>query len=285
VSACADYRPPAIQFQQLELGGATGRFDCTAWTGAWLANADSCGTIDITGRAVRLASSEPKPDDWSPGLNFPQVDAAVYRVTSGRVNLTLGGAAEGRPWSPTTSSSKAQQWALNGRPIGVQINRGVLIDYEPDLGAADDFRGGHAIGVKVIKGAPWVFDPLVRIYIPVTWTNLWRAASRLQNAGLSAGRVNILAARDIVPSSYRVKIDGPARFSAYKVTNGVITGIRAASVGSDVTRRCTRRESIWFPAHKSYRNVVRLLEGYLATTDYPYISTDADPVTYVEVLP
>lgn len=281
-TACPDYRPPARQFQQLELGGATAPFDCTAWVGAWLANAHTCGTRDITGRQVRLASSEPVPDPDSPGLNFPQVDASVYKVTDRLgtpIDLTMGGG-----WTPKTTTAKAQQWALEGRPIGVQVNRGVLIDSEPDLGAADDFRGGHAIGVKVIRGQPWVFDPLVPIYIPVTWSHLWTSAGRLQNSGLSLGQANILAARDIVPSRYEAHLT-PGRFSAYMVVNDEIVDIKAASVSTNTVRLCTRRDSIWFPAHKGYRNVVRLLEGALSKTAYPYINADDDNVTVKAVLP
>jgi hypothetical protein len=276
------YRPDAARYQQLVYGGPTGPFDCTAWVAAWLVDAHTLGKTKTTGRAIRLASSEPIPDPDSPGLNEPQVDAAAYRVTAGKVNLTLGGT-----WTPTMDVQKATTWVLNGRPVEVQVNRGQLIDLLPALGALNGFRGGHAIGVITNGGTPWIFDPLAKIYIPATFAIIWRAAGALDTGShtLGHGYANVLAARDIIPSSYHVDID-PGHFNVYRTdAQGHIAQVKAASVAHKTTRLVERRTQLWFPAFKSYRNVARLIEGALAKTEYHWINLDSKGVHYRETLP
>ncbi len=81
------YLPHVLDYQQLPLGGPTGKYDCTAWMAAWLTDAHTSGATKITGRQVRLASNEPVPDPDSPGLNLGQVDTATRKLTGGKVDL------------------------------------------------------------------------------------------------------------------------------------------------------------------------------------------------------
>ena len=78
------YRPKFAN--QIRDGGPTGPYDCTAWSCAFAIDRATLGGVKVTGRQLRLASNEPRPDPASPGLNLTQVTSAAFRLT--RVVLT-----------------------------------------------------------------------------------------------------------------------------------------------------------------------------------------------------
>jgi hypothetical protein len=279
MAGCPDYRAAASRYQQLDPWTPTSPFDCTAYAAAWLADEHTCGSVKVTGRQVRLASSEPVPDPKSPGLNLPQADAAVYRATGGKVNLQLGSGGT----SPTVSVATAKAYVEAGRSLEWQFHRGRLGQRVSGLMTANGFTGLHAGGLKQSGFSSLrLFDPLVRIYLPLDWDDVRYAAIDL-SATPGTGRMNVLVARDNVPSSYSVTIKAGIPFSRYRVENGVIVRNKAATVSATAVRVCSRRMSIYYPAHDGYRNVVRLLSS--GDPDYPFISTDSPAVTYREHLP
>jgi hypothetical protein len=99
----------------------------------------------------------------------------------------------------------------------------------------------------------------------------------------------------VVPSSYRVRFDGPLRFNVYRVDNGHrIMDLKTITVTGDHTRVVARKTTLWFPrvdthggvvATGSYRNAARLLDGPLADTPYQWVNLDNPRIRYTEVLP
>jgi hypothetical protein len=275
-----DYRPHAYEYQQLIYGGVTGPYDCTAWCGAWLTDAHTLGKTHLSGRAIRLASDEPNPDDDSPGLNARQVDDAIYKLTSHKVDLQLGG-----DWTPKTNVQKLQQWHYAGRPMMVAVIRGRLGSRVSGLLDISPFQGAHQVGLIFDDGKSWLFDPLSKIYLPVTPSDVWYGAAYVE--GSSYGSAYALVGRDIVPSHYEVLIDpAPERFWAYRVVDNKVVS-RRSTVGIDkqVRRDCTRVASYPYGTDQR-RNLVKVLgEGGLATSSHPYVSPDASAIHYRGVLP
>ena len=275
------YRPSPAHYYQLA-EPHTGRYDCTAYVAAWLADFETSGATKLTGRAVRLASTEPIPDPASPGLSLSQVDAAVLKLTHQSVNLQLGGTFRAR-----TKAATAQAWATAGRPVEIQVNRASLFPAVPALRAVSTFPGSHAMGLFVDEGKPMLMEPLSRQrYFPAPWSAIWKACGDLSTgpgARVGQGDAFILAARDVVPMRYEVDIDTGRTFSAYKVVDGTIVGHRSASVPRNTSRKCGRRQRYHYPVQKSDRTVVELLEGALAQTDYRWVSVDAPNIHYREI--
>jgi hypothetical protein len=131
------FQPRASDYWQLQHHDPDGGDNCTAWAGALAAAYDSCGAIRLTGTQIRAASSEPEPDPLSPGLNLPQVRAAISGLTDGRVLLGVNVGSEPLSWEEYESRRKA------GHGLIAQI------DYTPireSMFRADmTFGGGHAI--------------------------------------------------------------------------------------------------------------------------------------------
>jgi hypothetical protein len=175
--------------------------------------------------------------------------------------------------------------------MGIAVNRGVLIDRMPDLGALNGFRGSHQVGIILDDGKSWLFDPLVKIYLPLDLPDVWAAAARL-NVGngttVGAGYAYALAARDIIPSHYEVVIDpAPEAFWTYRVDNGVAYRAKLPSVGADtrVVRDCVRAATFRYSGGGS-RYLCRVTEGTgIAKSVYPYVSPDASAIHYRGVLP
>lgn len=147
-------RPPIERYQQLA-EPMTGDVDCSAWCAAIATDIDTLGAITLTGRQIRLATDEPVPDPRSPGLNLPQVDAAVFALTKGRVNLDV------RVGRNAVKPDEFERHLVDGRWTIVQVNRGVLLAL--GIGRANRFRGGHAVVVGFDQDlrAFIVGDPLV----------------------------------------------------------------------------------------------------------------------------
>lgn len=162
------YLPDITRYQQIALGGETGKYDCTAWSAALYTDAHTSGAVKLTGRQIRLASDEKVPDPKSPGLNLDQVDAAVWKLTSAQVD-------------PDThrgiTIAEAQSRIVAGEWAELQVWRGSLVN--AGFGGGNSFIGGHAITVHVSAGAPVIGDPLVPYYIRATWSAIWRACGHL----------------------------------------------------------------------------------------------------------
>lgn len=205
---------PIDRYQQLP-EPITGDVDCTAWAFALAAYIDSDGTWSLTGRQVRLASNEPKPDPDSPGLNLPQADAAVFALTRGAVNLDV---RVGRlAVTPTEADRRlrAGQWAV------IQVQRGIL--RAAGIGLRNRFAGGHAavLGFHQTKKRFVLGDPLIDLWEDVNVAAVWRACAAIAGAG----RANMAFTRDVFTAEPR-----PLRYSAvfergsfwvYEVRNGV----------------------------------------------------------------
>jgi hypothetical protein len=281
--ACPNYTEPAADNQQLSPWTPTSPYDCSAGAGSWLAGEDTCGAVDLTVRQVRLNSTEPVPctsPGCSPGLNLAQVDAAVYKASGQRVNLQRG---NGTSSSVEASLAYVQRQLDAGRSVAWQFVRGRLSGRVPGLFTANGFTGLHAGGLKLHPfDSLRMFDPLVRIYLPIGWDDV-RYAAIDADARAGTGIMNVLVSRDRVPSDYYVRIDAGQRFSRYKVVNDRIVDIRSDILADPVVRRCSRLDSIYYPAFSSYRNVVRLHNS--ADPEFPYVRADRDPVHYHEVLP
>ena len=244
------YTPDIRRYQQLVYGGATAGVDCTAWGGALCTDAHTQGAIKLTGRQIRLASSEPVPDHASPGLNVGQVDAAIYKLTGGKVNLdTLDPREVGR--------QTVRGRVIGGRWVNLAVKRGVLVDR--GYGGSNGFRGAHDITVHCNPGddTPVIGDPLVPYYIRSTWDAVLDAAQ----AVTASGYIFCSFTRDLIPEYHcPIKPDpgeGLERFYTYTVKNGVITGRKPdATKGFDA--RCTAPR--YYPGVHA-RRLVRLLGG------------------------
>lgn len=288
----SNYAPDPHDHQQLVPWTPTSPYDCTAYSAAWAADADQ-GRKVISGRSVRLHSSEAKPDPSSPGLNLPQADAAVYRGTNGLVNLRLG--ANGI--RPTVTVSQAKSMVEAGRRIEWQFHRGRLGQRVPQVLAIDSFDGLHAGGL-ILKpfDSLRLFDPLSPLYIKLTWADVrYAAINGLAQAG--TGSINVLATRDVVPSSYTVRFDAPLSFNVYRSADErtIDDHKTIKNTGTqDVTRLCNRKTTLWYPGVDSsgnpsktgsYRTVAELISGPLAGTPYRFVNLHNPRLHYVEHLP
>lgn len=188
------YTPDITAYQQIPLGGPTGNVDCTAWSGALITDAHTQGAVKITGRQVRLASDEPKPDPESPGLNLLQVDASVFKLTSGRVDLDT------RVQLRSLDRATLHARAADGYWFSAQVLRGVLVDRGFFPGG---FRGPHDLTVHALPddpGVPILGDPLVPHYVRAGWDALFDACE-----ALTGGRIYSQLTRDTTPD-YRLVI-------------------------------------------------------------------------------
>jgi hypothetical protein len=126
--------PDIAGMQQLRQGDPNGGVNCTAYAGRGAGDADTRGALVFSGRAIRAATDEPRPDRASPGLNLRQVDEALFRLSKGVINLDTQWNA---PWDRVTSFLRAGKWAE------LAIWRQVLVDH--GHGGGNRFGKGHAI--------------------------------------------------------------------------------------------------------------------------------------------
>lgn len=248
------YIPDARLFMQIPLGGPTGPFDCTAWMAARLAAADSQGHVMLSGRAIRLASNEPKPDPRSPGLNLDQVDVALRRLTSPDIDLDtrIG-----------IGTDEARRMVVSGRWMGLQVNRGVLVD--AGLGGGSRFRGGHAVTVHSSDGVPVLGDSLIPYYQRTSWRTVWKAAAALVVSSnghtVGAGHAYATFTRDVTLGYRAIVHPSKGIFYEYIVNSaGVIVDRRERHTERGFSGDCTPPRTHPWPGHGT-RSIVQLKEG------------------------
>lgn len=224
------YTPDIASYQQLRYGGATGPFDCTAWSAAILVDAHTLGALKTSGRAVRLNTDEPVPDPSSPGLNLPQVDAAVLKITTAR-----GKTVDLDTYVGFRSLSRAdvQFRVVDGRWATLQVMRNVLVN----RGFLEGFRGGHALTVHTLVGQPdlpVLGDPLVDHYVRASWDALFDAAE-----ALTGGRIYSQFTRDLTPD-YHARIPHGEEFAQFVLNAaGEITRVIRHVSMNGAYQRCT----------------------------------------------
>jgi hypothetical protein len=276
MASCPDLKPDPHHYQQLVPGTPTSSYDCTAYTAAWCCEIYSCGADKYTGRQVRLASNEPVPDPRSPGLNFPQVDAAVYKLSRGGVNLAL---------EVGVSFDLARKQAIQGRRIGFQIKRQAIVS--AGKGGPSTFSGGHAVGaIYTPDGRLLYYDPLVPYYQEITWSLLKVACGQLDLGNGSQrgfGLANVLATRDVVPYAYHVRFDGHESFWAYKLNSkGEISGRKSVRFRANTGAPCHRKAWHGWPGHTG-RTLTKVDSPPLVRMGYPYVSVLQAAVHYQEI--
>jgi hypothetical protein len=242
--------PDIRDYQQLVFGGATRAVDCSAWSGAICCHAHTRGAIQLSGRAIRLASSEPIPDSGSPGLNVQQVDAAVYKLTNGKVNFDT-------PTPGSYGRVTTRDRIVDGRWAHLAVRRATLVNR--GYGGSSGFTGSHAITVHVRQadGAPIIGDPLVPYYYSASWDAVLDAAQAVTNLGYIFGSFT----RDLT-KDWLARVQprpGAERrvFYRYIVENGRITGrVRHRTEGFSASCTAPRTYSGTYT-----RPLVRLTEG------------------------
>jgi hypothetical protein len=238
--------PDIRDYQQLHAGDPYGAFNCTAYSAALLVAAD--GHHTTTGQKVRAASNEPVPNKSSPGLNLPQVDAAVRKLTGIDFDTRLGD-----PILDAETRIRAGRWAE------VQVIRGVLVDH--GYGGNSSFRGGHAITVHTNPGdpTPVIGDPLVPHYMRASWSVIWKAAAGITGSG----RANAMFTRDLIPE-YEATIEPSEghlirEFHVFHIAKGRIVR-REVNATRGFTRPCSPPRFYPWTGHVG-RSLVELLAG------------------------
>lgn len=251
--------PPS--FQLATSAGPSGPFDCTAHAAKVTAEAATRGLWTLSGRGVRLASTEPEPDPDSPGLNLTQVAQVLERRG---VDVAVYVGPRALTWAQYEAKRKA------GRPGIVQVGYAPIADSMYDA-FRSRFRGNHALAETVHS----TYDPGAG---PDSRSGIWhhdgriyprslikRGASLLWTGSRFTGSDNVwcLFANDVVPP-YRVAIRPPAgmrsrTFRTWNLVNGVIVGYdidRTGGFSAEGRLRC-----VPWPARKTSRYVIELTSG------------------------
>lgn len=253
-----DRRPKLSQ--QFDPRDATSHVDCAATAGAILADADSRGVFTFTHGQVRAATNEPVPDPRSPGLNWTQVDAALFRLTRGQVDLDVH--SLGSPWAPVVPALVAGRWA------GLSVIRGVLVD--AGYGGGSTFRGAHAItaGYDHVRRCVIVGDPLVPAWLVNVPPAVLEAGCRALVVGAGApGGAYYALTRDVfdeAPDSRRYSaLFAGGSYWAYDVVGGAITGREALRFSGPTSAPCEAPALVPWPGHGRDRKLVRVTAGGL----------------------
>ena len=144
MTTCPTYVvPPGFQLQS---GGSTGPYDCTAWAASRAIGHATCGNHVPSGRKIRLQSDEPVPDPRSPGLNLPQV-ANVASDHYG-VHLEVHTGYQALTWTEYEAARGS------GRGAIIQLSYAVIHGTPFDAGRG--FTGGHAM----FESRHSTYDPL-----------------------------------------------------------------------------------------------------------------------------
>lgn len=211
MSGCANYLPD----EQLQLvfkwGGRYGGSNCSACAAGEVGQAHTCGALRFTGAQIRAASNEPVPDPKSPGLNLGQVDAALFKLSHGKIDLD---SHYRYPWDGVHTR------VVGGAFAELQIQRSVLIAL--GFGFGNRFGGGHAITIFFRRGW-WMDDPLTGRH-QVTEHALKAAAGQLVLGSSGEicgfGKAYVAFSRDVVPT-YHVNF-APGNTFIYTFRDGMI---------------------------------------------------------------
>lgn len=141
---------PAHQYQLKPGSAPTGGVDCTAYATAVAIDRATLGGTLVTGKQVRQASDEPRPDPDSPGLNLPQV---IQVAAKWHVELFD---RRGAPWSAVMEALR------EGRGVVLQGDGAAFLG--TPFVCQPGFRGGHAIFLNHVTGDGDLYenDPLCR---------------------------------------------------------------------------------------------------------------------------
>jgi len=267
---CNDFHPTHQAQLTLQFGGKFGRFNCTACSAGMVGQAHTCGASLFTGAQIRAASTEATPDPKSPGLNLPQVDAALFKLSGGKINLDT------RIHYPF---AEFQRRIIEGEQAILQINRGVFID--TGNGHGNTFRGGHAIAVGKDSVTLWADDPLTGRF-PTQWEDLRQSAGRLivKDDGTIAGLGFVYASfsQDITKTvTWKATIHptgGATRVAFWRYfvdSSGRITRRVSASTGG-FSASCTSPRSYPWPSKSLRKSLVKLTtgayKGWYVSSDY-----------------
>jgi hypothetical protein len=259
--ACATH----VASPSFQIGaGATGGVDCTAHSASNAIDHATCGKRTPGGRAIRLHSSEPKPDPSSPGLNLSQV-AAVARNVYG-VNLDIHTGGRKVTWEEYERRRNAGQGAI------IQVNYGPIADSKYDAGRG--FRGGHAM-FESIHGT---YDPLADGRASGVFRHdgsvydrgvIKRAAGSLIIGSAAPGPIKVgfgfiwaAFTRDVVPGYFARVPEG--QFWAYWIVNGKVKKRIKRSTGG-FSAVCSPPDAMPWGGHGSV-TLVKLLSGTRAGT-------------------
>ena len=265
MTACA--RPgylPKIQFQNPAISGDPDGWDgCQAYAGAMAADFDTCGSVDLTGRQVRLLTDEPHPDPKSPGLNLRQIDDALNRYgVDLEVRYRL-------PWDDFVRRiNKGEGAVLDGatgpllttkfRSTYGDINHAMFVP--PGWGAMDPAADGHRSYVHRYDGQPYPKDLLRRFagHLALTYVNG-------KPIRLGVGYVYAAFTRDR-RSTWTWAPARLTRFRVYQCDEGThrIIGRHWAKPTSKAPHTCTPPRLYRDPTTGTSRSLVRMLAGEFA---------------------
>lgn len=254
--SCPTYKPaPSLQ---LQVGGATGPFDCTAHAATIVLDGSTCGAKRVPGRTIRLRSSEPVPDPASPGLNLNQI-ADVLDDYGLYLDVRVGWRA--------LSWAQYERFRSDGHFIEVQGGYAPIAASKYDAGRG--FRDNHAIAESSL--ATW--DSLADGRAPGVWryngTLYTRSVVRAFAARLWTGsqytgpdRVWCAIGRDVVPDYRAVVHPVSTRFFQYIVNESPRVVLdRSYEHTNGFSAECSAPKTFYWPeAGKSYR-LVQLLSG------------------------
>ena len=253
--SCATYVvPPGFQLRD---GGASGPFDCTAWSASRAIGHATCGAKVPSGRTIRLRSSEPIPDPVSPGLNLPQVGAVALETFGVYLDVRIG--------TRRVTWAEYEKRRLAGQGAIIQTRYAPIADSKYDAGRG--FRGNHALFESIHA----TYDPLAdgRYAGCFRWNGtvytrevIKRAAGLLDiGNGQKPGYGYVWAAftKDVIPS-FVARLPAGTDAFRYWVQNGVITDRKPFTTGG-FSARCTPPRSYRWPANGKYYSLVRLLDG------------------------
>lgn len=256
---CNNFHPQHQAQLTTRWGGRYGSVNCTPCSAGMAGEADTCGSVLFTGAQIRAASNEPIPDPRSPGMNLTQVDAALYKLSGGRINLDTHFRYD---FDALRKRVEAGAQAI------LQIQRSVLV--ARGEGHGNGFAGGHAIEIGADSGGVWMDDPLTGRF-HTSWPTLRSAAGALvlNDAGdiCGYGRAYVSFSRDIT-ATYRVSVhplEGRRlrTFALYIVDGTHITHRETRSTGG-FSAECRAPRLYSWSGHTSQRLVV-VTSGFLST--------------------
>jgi hypothetical protein len=211
---------------QLQTGGITGPYDCTAHACSDAIDHATCGKKDPGGRAIRLLSSEPIPSPSSPGLNLPQVRDVAWDSYGVFLDVRIGAQA--------LTFEAYEKRRRDGQGAILQLGYGPIADSRYDAGRG--FRGNHAI----FESAHATYDPLADGRAANVFRHdgsvydrelIRRAAGQLVvgNSRLGEGRVWAAFTRDVIPD-FLARVPA-GTFWAYAIQDGEVAYRRERTTG------------------------------------------------------